>query len=155
MIDLLAEKALYFAQVMGQDPRVRFVFQRLDIEWTPLGTTGGDCAGTHIRLNPAATDEHQRTTLGHEIAHALDHEIFGGRGHGYGWSFWMRKLGLPVEQFHDNEELIKLHPGAVYRIVCTDCDASMLRTFVPTCCQDRECKSTRIRIKRDGIGGTK
>lgn len=148
MINLTRTADEYLARVAGIDPRVASVLNGVDIRFENLGTTGGDCGGNRIRINPVGTDEHQRETLGHELAHLLDHKLFNGRGHGYGWAYWMRKLGLPIRATHDHEELIRLHKGPIYAVSCFDCGKVGVYTFTPRNCQDRECMSPDVRVDR-------
>lgn len=153
MINLHGEALRYLTRVVDLDARVANVITHADYVFDPKMTTdGGWQRGSRIVVNPHSADEHQRETLGHELAHMLDEVLFDGRGHGYGWAYWMRKLGLPVAQYHDNVELIMRHPGAVYEVACRDCGATFVRTFPARRCPDRGCESPDVLITRaDGF----
>lgn len=154
MINLLAESLRYYNCVKEVDSRTREVFGRLRLEFdATLGSTAGTCGGTTIKIHPAQSGPDQLDTLGHEIAHALDGEIFGGRGHGYGWAYWMRKLNLPVHEHHNIQELIRLHKGPVYAVTCMDCGHKFVSLRAAACCADKECQSRYVQARRDGIGG--
>lgn len=155
MIDVEKELEKYVLRVWDVDPRAPAALTKANITLQKLGTLGGDCCWTTIRLNADATDEHQRETLGHELAHLLDHVLFNGRGHGYGWAFWMTKLGLdPKRKTHDHEELIRNHPGPIYQCECADCGKRGVYPFNPRNCQDSACLSPDVRVTRaDGFTG--
>jgi len=165
MIDLRLELATYAARVVGLDPRVAEVINRARPVFEDLGTLGGQQRGSVLAINVHATDEHQRNTLGHELAHLLDDAITGTKyvcgwgkseGHGYSWAWWMKKLGLPPERFHDSPELMLRYSGAVYLIECLDCERKHVRTFVPRRCPAKDCESPDVRVDRaDGIGGAR
>jgi predicted SprT family Zn-dependent metalloprotease len=157
MIALREESERYVNLIAGIDPRVVDAIRSCRMSFNhELRTTGGMYypSGHRIEMNPHASDDHQRNTLGHEIAHALDHRLFQGRGHTYGWAFWMRKLGLPVVECHDYPELMMKHRGAVYVITCYDCKRNAVRTFPASRCQADDCGSEDVLVSRaDGIQG--
>ena len=153
MIDLTVELAPFAAKVVGIDPRVgeatlkaRPVFDK------GIGTNAGECCGVVLRVHPAQNDDEQRETLGHEYAHLLDHTIFGGSGHAYGWAYWMRKLGLPPEKYHNSEGVMRASGRPVYAVLCHDCGQKFVRLYEPRRCQDPECGSPDVRTFRaDGF----
>lgn len=166
MIDLKKELYLYGARVVALDPRVQDVIDRARPVFEDMGTKGGYQRGFVLAINPKATDEHQRETLGHELAHLLEEQLTpdksmprwsagASRGHGYIWAWWMGKLGLKPDRFHDHEELIR-QGSRVYLVTCFDCRKQHVRTFVPRVCPDKGCESPDVQIDRaDGIGGAR
>jgi len=123
VIDLEAERTRYVASLAYLGPvtyaRIVGASAALELTFAPrLKTMGGwywPVGCNHpvrgvltwalIEINPAQTDDHQRDTLGHELAHRWDHELMNGRGHARGWRFWMRALRLPAQECHQYGEL--------------------------------------------------
>ena len=155
MIDLEAERTRYVAALayLGQATfdRVLEAMVTLEIEFAPrLKTMGGwywPVGCDHplrgilrtalIEINPAQTDEHQRVTLGHELAHRWDHELMNGRGHARSWRFWMRALKLPAEECHQYKEL--RGNARTYDVRCGSCGYAETLSYAPWRCPVAGC----------------
>ncbi len=87
-----------------------------EIRWNSrMRTTSGRyfTKSNHIELNPHLldTDEKLTRTLYHELAHAVEMQVFKYGGHGATWKAVMRRLGRKPERCHsyDTKGLKRKH----------------------------------------------
>jgi len=62
----------------------------------------------YLEINPKATPDHQRDTVGHELAHWLAVKLDGEWGHKRAFIKWCHCVGIASERCHAYPELLAL-----------------------------------------------
>jgi len=92
-------------------------FSRPLVKYDVRGNYAGWAHGTeYIRLNPTLlaqhTEEYLRTTVPHEVAHIIQHQLYPrSKPHGKEWAYVMWVLGVPADRTHEWEtKPARVHP---------------------------------------------